>query len=175
MDMGRIDTDVMYENVKKWTWKNSNGDIYVDPETRKNSISFRNSLGRLADEFIKKGNFDKAEEILDLSMEKMPIDKYGYYRLVIGYIDSYYNIKKPEKARFIAEFLTAKFREKINYYSGVSSYELTQNFKDLEGNLDLYRYIIATVQEFDTAEYTEKMKEEFIASVSLLEDVIEEK
>jgi len=165
----------MYENVKKWTWKNSNGDIYVDPETRKNSISFRNSLGRLADEFIKKGNFDKAEEILDLSMEKMPIDKYGYYRLVIGYIDSYYNIKKPEKARFIAEFLTAKFREKINYYSGVSSYELTQNFKDLEGNLDLYRYIIATVQEFDTEEYTEKMKKEFIASVSLLEGVIEEK
>ena len=56
----------------------------------------------------------------------------------------------------------------------MSSYELTQNFKDLEGNLDLYRYIIATVQEFDTEEYTEKMKKEFVASVSLLEDVLEE-
>jgi len=174
MDMGRIDTDVMYKNVKKWEWKNSNGDIYVDPETRKNSISFRNSLGRLADEFIKEGKFDKAEEILDLSMEKMPIEKYGYYRLVIGYIESYYNIKKPKKARHIAEFLTSKFREKITYYSGVSSYELTKNFNDLEGNLDLYRYIIATVQEFDTEEYTEKMKKEFLASVTLLEDVLEE-
>ena len=174
MDMGRIDTDIMYENVKKWTWKNSNGNIYVDPETRKNSISFRNSLGRLADEFIKEGKFKKAEEILDLSLEKMPIDKYGYYRLVIGYIESYYNIQKPEKARFIAEFLIGKFQEKITYYSAVSSYELTQNFNDLEGNLDLYRYIIATVQEFDTEEYTEKIKKEFIASVSLLEDVLEE-
>ena len=174
MDMGRIDTDTMYKNVKLWTWKNSDGNIYVDPETRKNSISFRNSLGRLADELIKEKKFDKAEEILDLSIEKMPIDKYGYYRLVIGYIDSYYNIKKPEKARFIAEFLIGKFQEKIAYYSGVSSYELTQNFSDLEGNLDLYRYIISTIQEFDTEEYTEKTKKDFITSVSLLEDVLEE-
>ncbi|MDH3322953.1 MAG: hypothetical protein OEM04_08175, partial [Flavobacteriaceae bacterium] len=174
MDMGRIDTDTMYANVKKWSWKNSNADIYVDPETRKNGISFRNSLGRLADEFIKEDQFDKAEEILDLSMEKMPIEKYGYYRLVIGHIDSYYKINKPEKARKIVEFLAQNFQEKISYYSGVSSYQLTQNFSDLEGTLDLYRYIIATVQEFDTEAYTDTMKQEFMASVTLLEDVLEE-
>ncbi len=175
MDMGRIDTNTMYKNVKKWTWKNSNGDIYVDPETRKNGISFRNSLGRLADEFIKEGDFAKAEEMLDLSVEKMPIEKYGYYRLVIGHIDSYYKINKPEKARKIVEFLTNNFQEKITYYSGVSSYQFSQNFSDLEGTLDLYRYIIATVQEFDTEEYTEKMKQEFMTSITLLEEVLEER
>ncbi len=174
MDMGRIDTDTMYAHVKKWSWKNSDGDIYVDPETRKNGISFRNSLGRLADEFIKEGKFDKAEEILDMSVEKMPIEKYGYYRLIIGHIDSYYKINKPEKARKIVEFLIGNFQEKIIYFSGVSSYELTQNFSDLEGTLDLYRYIIATCAEFDTEEYAEKLKQEFMASVTLLEEVLEE-
>jgi hypothetical protein len=172
MDMGRIDTDVMYENVKKWSWKNSDADIYVDPETRKNSISFRNSLGRLADEFIKEGKFDKAEEMLDLSVEKMPIEKYGYYRLVIGHIDSYYKINKPEKARKIVEFLINNFQENITYYSGVSSEQLSQNFSDLEGTLDLYRYIVATVQEYDTEEYTEALKKEFMSSVTLLEEVL---
>ena len=174
MDMGRIDSETMYANVKKWTWKNSNGNIYVDPETRKNSISFRNSLGRLADQLIDEGKFDKAEEILDISMEKMPIENYGYYRLVIGHIDSYYKINKPEKARKIVEFLTNNFQEKIVYYSGVSSYELTQNFSDLEGTLDLYRYIIATSAEFDKEEYTEELKKDFMASVTLLEEVLEE-
>jgi hypothetical protein len=174
MDMGRIDTEVMYENVKKWSWKNSNANIYVDPETRKNGISFRNSLGRLADEFIKEGKFDKAEEILDLSIEKMPIERYGYFRLIIGYIDSYYRINKPEKARYIIEFLVNNFKEKILYFSGVSSYELTQNFSDLEGTLDLYRYIIATSDEFDTEEYAENLKQEFMTSVTLLEEVLEE-
>ncbi len=174
MDMGRINTESMYKHVKEWTWKNSNGNIYVDPETRKNGISFRNSLGRLADEFIKEGDFAKAEEILDLSIDKMPIDQYGYYRLIIGYIESYYKIDKPEKARVIVDYLVNNFQESISYYSSASSLELTQNFSDLEGTLDLYRYIIATVQEYDTEDYTEKLKDKFLASVTLLEDVLQE-
>ncbi|UCE94475.1 MAG: DUF2723 domain-containing protein, partial [Flavobacteriaceae bacterium] len=174
MDMGRIDTDVMYENVKKWSWKNSNGDIYFDPETRKNGISFRNSLGRLADELIKENKFDKAEEILDMSMEKMPMKSYGYFRLVIGHIESYYNIDRPEKARKIVEFLIENFKERIVYYAGLSSYELTQNFSDLEGTLDLYKYIIATCVEFDTEEYSTQLKDDFMTSVTLLEEVLEE-
>ena len=172
--MGRIDTDTMYANVKKWTWKNSNADIYIDPESRKNGISFRNSLGRLADELIKEKDFVRAEEILDLSLEKMPMKEYGYFRLVIGHIESYYNIDRPEKARKIAQFLIQNFNERIYYYSGVSSYELTQNFSDLEGTLDLYKYIIATCVELDTEEYSEKLKEDFMESVKLLEVVLEE-
>ena len=170
--MGRIDTDTMYANVKKWSWKNSDGDIYHDPETRKNSISFRNSLGRLADELIKEEKFDKAEEILDLSIEKMPMEKYGYFRLVIGHIESYYLIDKPEKARHIAEFLIGNFQERIYYYSGLDSYEISQNFSDLEGTLDLYRYIIATCAEFDDEAYAEGLKKDFMESVTLLEEVL---
>jgi hypothetical protein len=174
MDMGMIDTKSMYDHVKKFSWKNSNADIYIDPETRKNGISFRNSLGRLADEFIKEGDTAKAEEVLDLSMDKMPIERYGYYRLVIGYIESYYNIKQPEKARKIIDFLTNNFHEKVVYYSYLDQQELSRNFSDLEGTLDLYRYIIATAQEFDTKEYTDKLKDDFMASVTLLEDVLGE-
>jgi len=174
MDMGRIDTETMYANVKKWTWKNSNSDIYVDPETRKNGLVFRINLGRLADEFIKEEKFDKAEEILDMSISNMPIEKYGYFSLVIGHIDSYYRINKPEKARNIIRILVKNFQEKITYYSGLNAYELTQNFSDLEGTLDLYRYIIAASQEFDTEKYTEQIKNEFMASVTLLEDVLGE-
>ena len=174
MDMGRIDTDVMYDNVMKWSWKNSNADIYVDPESRKNGISFRNSLGRLADELIKENDFVRAEEILDLSLDKMPMEKYGYFRLVIGHIESYYNIDRPEKARKIAEFLIQNFNERIYFYSGVSSYELTQNFSDLEGTLDLYKYIIATCVELDTKEYSDKLKDDFMEAVKLLEVVLEE-
>jgi hypothetical protein len=174
MDMGRIDTDTMYANVMKWSWKNSNANIYIDPETRKNGISFRNSLGRLADELIKEKDFVRAEEILDMSLDKMPMKEYGYFRLVIGHIESYYNIDRPEKARKIVEFLIQNFKEKITYYSGVNSYELTQNFSDLEGTLDLYKYIIATCVEFDTEEYSGKLKDEFMQSVTLLEEVLEE-
>ena len=173
MDMGRIDTEIMYENVKKWSWKNSNADIYHDPETRKNGISLRNSLGRLADELIKENDFAKAEEILDMSIDNMPIDKYGYFNLVIGHIESYYRIDRPEKARKVTEFLVNNFRERIIYYSGLDAYELSLNFGELESTLDLYRYVIATCVEYDTEEYSSKLKQDFMDSVTLLEEVLE--
>ena len=47
--MGRIDSSSMYNIVKSWEWGNSESpEIYHDPETRKNSISFRGNLHRLA-------------------------------------------------------------------------------------------------------------------------------
>ena len=73
--MGRIDANTMFEIVKKWKWGNSESDkIYHDPETRKNSITFRSNLHRLAEEFISLGDNSKALEILDLSFEKLPIE-----------------------------------------------------------------------------------------------------
>ena len=100
--------------------------------------------------------------------------EYGYFRLVIGHIESYYNIDRPEKARKIVEFLIQNFNERIYYYSGVSSYEFTQNFSDIEGTLDLYKYIIATCAELDTEEYSGKLKDDFMEAVKLLEVVLEE-
>ena len=49
-EMGRVDSDLMYDIVKKWSWGNSEStEIYHDPETRKNSISFRSNLSRLSE------------------------------------------------------------------------------------------------------------------------------
>jgi hypothetical protein len=42
----------MYDNVMKWDWGNSDGDIYHDPETRRESITYRTNL-RLMNQLIK--------------------------------------------------------------------------------------------------------------------------
>ena len=54
---------------------------------------------------IKEGKNDKAEEILDLSIDKMPVKRYGHFGLVLGYPDAYYQIGKKEKARNVANTL----------------------------------------------------------------------
>ncbi|MDY7396037.1 DUF2723 domain-containing protein [Aureibaculum sp. 2210JD6-5] len=149
LDLGRIDTETMYNNVKKWDWKNSNGDIYVDVETRKNGISFRNSLIRLAEALIKENKYDKAEEILDLSIEKMPIKRYGHYGLVLGYPEAYYMIDKKEKARNVINTLVDIFQDRIEFYSGLDNYGVSRHSDDLEGTLLMYRNIVDTVQEYD--------------------------
>lgn len=48
LEMGRVDSEKMYEIVNGWDWGNM-GDptIYRDPSTRRNSISYRTALARL--------------------------------------------------------------------------------------------------------------------------------
>ena len=116
--MGRIEPDRMYDIVKKWEWGNSESpNIYHDPETRKNSISFRGNLHRLAEEFIKTGDYEKASEIIDLNFEKMPFDYFQYYSLSEPYISSYYKIGETEKAQKLFKKLEKKYLDQISYYS----------------------------------------------------------
>ena len=116
--MGRIEPNRMYDIVKKWEWGNSESpEIYHDPETRKNSISFRGNLHRLAEEFIKAGDYEKAAEIIDLNFEKMPIDYFEYYSLSEPYISSYYKIGEAEKAQKLFKKLEKKYIDHIRYYS----------------------------------------------------------
>jgi len=171
LELGRINTETMYNNVKKWDWKNSNSDaIYVDVESRKNAISFRNYLVRLAEEFIKEGQYDKAEEMLDLSIEKMPIKRYGHYGMVLGYAENYYKINKKEKARNISNTLIDIFQDRIEYYGGLDNYDAYQHSDDIEATFLMYNNVVATADEHDK-EFADKLKNGFVAALKILESI----
>jgi len=176
LDLGRIDPDVMYENVKKWDWTNTNSDdVYLDPETRRNGISFRNNLLRLAEELMNDGQTDKAEEILDLSLEKLPIARYGHYSLAMGYAEVYYKLGLTEKARSVTNTLAGIFQDRIAYYSGLNSqFEIIQNGTDMEDTLRMYNFIVATALEYDEEAYTEKLKQNYVLSVKSVEQFFQD-
>ncbi len=157
LDMGRINSKIMYKNIQKIDWKNSNdASVYIDAESRRNSISFRNMLTRLAEKFIEEGNFTKAEEILDISVEKLPIKMYKHYSLALGIIENYYKINRPNKAKKVAEELLSVFKDNIRYYISLSDDEREMNYEDFETNMLMYGNIINTVSKFDK-QYAEQL------------------
>ncbi|MCB0475541.1 MAG: DUF2723 domain-containing protein [Flavobacteriaceae bacterium] len=174
LDIGRIDTDTMYNNIKKWSWRSSNDPkVYIDVESRKNSISYRNNLVRLAEAFIAENKPDKAEEVLDLSLEKMPIETYDHYGLVLGYIENYYKIGKTEKARKVARTLDTIFKQQIDYYSTLNQEEASQNYDDIEATLLMYNNIVATADEYDK-EFADTVKKEYVDALQLLKHLMGE-
>ncbi|MGB7784556.1 MAG: DUF2723 domain-containing protein [Salinimicrobium sp.] len=117
-DMGRIDADKMYDIVMNWYWGNSGDpDIYHDTETRKNAITYRSNLARLVEKLIQEGKLKKAENVLDLGMEKMPVDYFEYYTLLEPFISGYYEVGKKEKARDLWNKVAKKYQENLEYYS----------------------------------------------------------
>ncbi|MFD2561697.1 glycosyltransferase family 117 protein [Aquimarina rubra] len=146
--LGRVDTDVMYKNVKAWDWGNGDStEIYHDTETRRNGISYRTNLGRLADQLIKEDQLLKAEEILDLGIEKMPLDIYEYYTPLHSFVDNYYRIDKKEKARALWKQLAKKYQEQLVYFESLSYKRQQENFESIMDNVTYYRDLVDTLVE----------------------------
>ena len=174
-DMGRIDSEDMYQKIKKFDWRNINdGKIYLDEQTKKSSISLRNNLMRLSDVFAEKGDTIKALEILDLSIEKMPIKDFGHFSLSVGYPEMYYLLGQEDKARTSAETLIQLFKEQLIWLAEFSEEDSNSIFEEIDNNLLMYRNIIATqIDRFDTDEnYKNKKQEEFIETVKLFSHLI---
>ena len=98
--MGMIDSDKMIKIINNWNWGvDTENEIYYDAESRKNSITYRGNISRLTDQLILENRFEEAEQIIDMCIQKMPLDEFGYYTLLEPFIVSYYKLNKAEKAR----------------------------------------------------------------------------
>lgn len=149
-DMGRVDTDLMYNKVKNWDWGNSGSDnIYHDPETRRNSITYRGNLARLIEQLIKEEQLEKAEEIADIAMTNMPVDKFGYYTLLEPYIGAYYETGAKEKARQLFKEVSTKYQENLTYFSELNREQQRSSIVEIYTDIERYRALIIVLAEYD--------------------------
>lgn len=162
LDMGNIDTDKMYDIVMKWDWGNSESPkIYHDPETRKNSITYRTNLARLMEKLITEGKKDKAKNIIDLAMTKMPVDYFEYYTLLEPFATGYYQLGEQEKARDLLNKLIKKYQENLTYMKGLTASEQNNMAVDIVTDIERYRSLLIIMEENgDDASYN-KAKVEF--------------
>ncbi|WP_224485048.1 glycosyltransferase family 117 protein [Robertkochia aurantiaca] len=161
-EMGRIDADLMYDIVMKWDWGNSESpDIYHDPETRKNSISFRGNLARLVEKLLAENKVEKARDILNLAMEKMPFGYFGYYVFLEPYVDGYYKVGETEKARDLFEQIARKYQEHLEYYSSLNVNEQYNRAEDIITNIERYRALVDVLVINDDEEFALEEAETF--------------
>ena len=118
-EMGRIDTDLMYDIVKKWDWGNSGSpDIYHDPQTRTQAFPLEVTWLGLP-KLINENKIDKAKEIINIAMENMPVEYFGYYAFVEPFVDGYYKVGETKKARDLFQKLKNIYQERLDYYANL--------------------------------------------------------
>jgi len=174
-DIGRIDPEKMYNNIKKWDWRNINdGKIYLDEQTKRNAISMRNSLMRLSTAFAKEGDTLKAIEVLDLSLEKLPIKDFDHFSLSLEYPEFYYKLGEQEKARAAAKTLIKLFKDKLIWFSTFDSESFDMVFEEFDLTFRyLYRGVIDQVENFDTdQEYVKELQKDFNETLDLFKHII---
>ena len=173
-DMGRIDADKMYDMVMNWEWGNS-GDpsMYHDIETRKNSLTYRGNLARLIEVLIQEGDFEKAEEIADLAMAKMPVNLFGFYTMLEPYIGAYYELEATEKARKLYSEVSGKYQENLTYYSTLSEYNQSQYIQNIYNDIERYRGLVDVTTVYETEPFVKAEMEKFNSYLRLFTGELE--
>ncbi len=160
--MGRIDTEKMYDLIKNWEWGNSgNTEVYHDVETRRNSITYRGHMARLIEDLINEKQLDKAKEITDLAMEKMPVDIFGYYTFLEPFIGAYYEVDAKEKARELYQQVAVKYQENLNYFGQVSDDNQSKYIQNVYFDIERYKGLIDTISLYEDKDFIKAEMEKF--------------
>ena len=161
-DMGRIDAEKMYQLAKKWEWGNSgNPDVYHDVETRRNSLTYRGHMARLIEKLINEEQLEKAEEIADLAMQKMPVDLFGYYVYLEPFIGAYYESEATEKARALYKQVVVKYQESLNYYIGISEENQGKYIQNIYFDIERYKSLVDTISLYEDETFVKTEMEKF--------------
>jgi MFS family permease len=162
IEMGYVDSEQMYDTVMKWDWGNgSSPNIYHDPETRRNSITYRKNLARLSDTLIKEGKMKKAEKIIDLAVREMPLKHYGYYFMHEPFADGYYKVGRKKDARKILDEMAMKYREHLTYYDSLDRDRQSSNTYAIIREIESYRNVLLIMQDNNDIAFYNKHKEAF--------------
>lgn len=117
---GVVNTEVMYNKVmNEFAWRNlDNPNVYYDSETylKVPIITARYAFLRLADQLVREGDNERAEQVLDRCLEVMPNEAVPYDQLAANFTTFYYAIDKPEKAKAISDVIAKRADQELTYF-----------------------------------------------------------
>lgn len=143
-DIGRIDPDyaapLMLNTFRYGNLENPK--VYADHtiQYNLNASKSREGFGRVAKEFAKRGELDKAVNMVDYALEKLPLSSIRYSSAnTIPLIEAYYEANAFEKGDELAKMYASNVMEYIEYYlqftgaqSEMISPLMTERLKELE-------------------------------------------
>ena len=120
LEYGRINTDILYDNmIKKFAWggaKEKGVNIDYNHKRTLIVVKARMNYARLAKAFTAEGKNEKAVEVLDYCMEMLPVEKLSYDPYMDEVIESYFAAGGTEKAVTMSQALCAYYYERLDYY-----------------------------------------------------------
>lgn len=141
-DYGRIDSDILYDNVmNKYDWGNIkdpkvNIDFFHD-----NTIAvmkYRNTFLRLAEQLNQEGKNEKAIAVLDKVMEELPLSQVPADNSLLRYIPMYYTLGETEKANHLVNELATNNYQMLKYIHSLRPHLLTQQVSQAGGKYEYW-------------------------------------
>jgi hypothetical protein len=126
LEYGRIDTDILYDNmIKKFVWggaKEKGVNIDYNHKRTLIVVKARMNYARLAKALAGQGKNEMALEVLDYCMETLPLDKLSYDPYVADIVEAYFAAGATEKALAMSQAMTEFYYGHLDYYLKQNQY-----------------------------------------------------
>lgn len=134
-ELGSVNVTKLEQNIKsRFQFKNKSN---LPVEERQLVLQYRLIYNRLANYYIEKDQFQKAESILDQCMLLYP-NELSYYSFdTLWIIESYYKIKSFEKAKHIQKQLLNNLNMGLDNYCFLTNSEKESNYQRTKNQLQL--------------------------------------
>lgn len=120
MEYGRIDTDILYNNLmKKFAWggaKEKGVNIDYNHKRTLIVVKARYNYARLAKALTAEGKNEKALQVLDYCMQTFPVDKISYDMYVPDIAEAYLEAGATEKGVSLSKGLSDFYFRRLDYY-----------------------------------------------------------
>ncbi len=132
-----VNTEKMYDNIMtKFRWggldkATPDNPLYLDENTRRMCTTMRMSVSILAKQLIEEGKYDKALNVLNLIMEKMPSWQVPLDATVLDIAQCYLELGEQKKAENILNELLIDSRENMAWYHNLGDkyfYKVTNEY-----------------------------------------------
>ncbi len=130
-----INADVMYANMmEKFNWGNMKNASYLDPESRRVSLTAINHYNMLAEDLFRQGRKDEARKALVKCMNAIPDTNYSLNFTIrkLYMADLLYKLNEPVKANALVSNTAQYIDEELNYLSAIAKTKNNLNSNDIQ-------------------------------------------
>ncbi|MCX6330371.1 MAG: DUF2723 domain-containing protein [Bacteroidia bacterium] len=139
LDYGRIDTDILYDNMmKKFVWGGANDKkVNIDYNHKRTIlvVKARLNYARLAKALAKEGKNEKAIEVLNYCMDALPLDKIPYDPYMPDIIEAFFAAGSIDKAVEMTNALCNHYYEQLEYYLKQTPYIISSADYEIQSAL----------------------------------------
>ncbi|MBL4657502.1 MAG: DUF2723 domain-containing protein [Flavobacteriales bacterium] len=159
---GRVDTDIMYNNVmNKFKWGGMDGDVYMGETNMRMTYNLRNNFARLADALLREGKTDSAITVLDKCVEVMPDHSIPYNFFMTPIAEAYYRAGEVEKANAVLIRLKEIYEDDLDYYLSLRGANAKSISQQSQRAMSVYQRLIQIVSLYKQAELKKEMEDKF--------------
>ena len=170
LDYGRIDTDILYENLmNRFVWGGAaDPDVYVDYYHNRTLTVVRARLNyaKLAGALVTEGDTARAVKVVDRCLETFPPEKLGYDFYFPEIINVAFKAGMTEKADSLSRNVTTYYLDHSDYLLDQSRSVAVYADQDIASGLQIVSQVLQTCLDYGRDDLFEELNARFSAVYS---------